>query len=541
MGAPERTVRAEPGAVQTPADRLSLYASTLRRRWRLALCIVVVTVLAGGAVAAQAPKTHDATANVLIGQRAQVDALLGAADYTPDPERDVNTSLELITLEPVAESVRRRLGLGIPAAALIGKVETGMDSNSNVVSITARDRSPRRAARIANAFAEAYRDFRARSARASIEDAVASAEERAALLGPGRERDALEGELRQLQAAAAFQTGGVQIVRRATAASARASGRLLSSALVAGFLGVLLAAVAVVFLARTDKRVRGTDDLEATVGRPVLATVPNARGRRGGVEASDALATLAVGLSLRGPWSRETPGPSQNGRPAGVLLLVSPGPDEGTPEVALGLAQALSDTGRRVMVIEADLRDPSFATRLGLDHGGGLVAVLQGAGMLDHELVELDGPRGTAAWALPAGARSLLPQPLLAGSRMAALVAEARRSADVVLLAGAPASTFGDSFALVPRADAALLVARLDATRRDDALRVARALEDLECPLVGAVATTGVSGVRTAIGLGGAARRRHSPLERPSEAGSPDLAANGSVAPSTTTSEVTVR
>jgi succinoglycan biosynthesis transport protein ExoP len=542
VGAPERTDNPQPGALQTPAARLSMYAATLRRRWRLALCIVAVAVLAGVVVATFAPKSYDATAKVLIGQRAQVDALLGATDYTPDPERDVNTSLELITLEPVAKSVRRRLGLDISDAMLIGKVETGMDRNSNVVSITAHDRSPRQAARIANAFAVAYRDFRARSARASIGDAIASAERRAALLAPGPERDALEAELRQLQAVAAFQTGGVQLVRRATAASALASGGLLPSALVAGFLGVLLAGVAVVFLARTDKRVRGADDLEAILGRPVLATVPNPLGRNGGVQASDALATLALSLALRDLRSREAAAGSRNGSSARVLLLTSPGRDEGTTEVALGLAQALSDTGRRVILIEADLRDPSLAALLGLEHRAGLVAILAGARTLDQELVELGDSGGGPAGArvVPAGARSLLPQPLLAGGLMAALVAEARRRADVVLLAGAPASVFGDAFALVPLADAALLVARFDVTRRDEALRVAGALEDLDCPLVGSVATTGASGVRTAIGLGGVGRRR-SHLEWLYETDPAGATANGSVAPSTTTPEVTVR
>jgi polysaccharide biosynthesis transport protein len=473
-------------AAETPADRMSMYAATLRRRWRFAVAIVAATVLAGVSVAALTPKSYDATAKVLIGQRAQIDALLGAADYTPDPERDVNTSIELITIEPVVHEVRRRLGLSLPPAALAGKVETGLDRNSNVVSITVRDDSPQQAARIANAFALAYQAFRARSARASIQDAVASAERRAARLDPGGERDALETELRQLQAAAAFQTGGVQVVRRATAASAVASGGLMSSAIVAGLLGIFLAAAAVVLLARTDKRLRGEADLEAHAGAPVLATVPNGGRPSGGAGASDALATLAMSLALR---DRRSP----NGRAARVFLLVSPGREEGATDVALGLARALADTGRRAIAIEADLREPAFAGRLGLPEAGGLTDVLDGSRTADQELVELGGSNGgpVRAWALPAGAPRPLPQPVLAGRRMATLVAEAHHNADVVLLAGAPAGVFGDSFALVPLADAILLVARLDVTRRDDAQRVVQALGDLGCPLVGAVATTG--------------------------------------------------
>jgi polysaccharide biosynthesis transport protein len=500
MAAPEAgDVRPGEG-LATPGERLSLYLKALRRNWALAACIVLTTVLVGVVVSTLAPRSYDATAKVLIGQRAQLDALLGANDYTPDPERDVNTSLELVTLEPVAEDVSRRLGLGLSAGALIGKVRTATAGNSNLVSITVRDDSPARAARIANAFADAYRDFRARAAQASLDDAIAGASERAAQLPGGGERDALETELRRLQAAAAFQTGGVQIVRRATAASAVASRRTLQSAVIAGFLGIVLAAVVVVVLARTDRRIRNSDDLEAAARRQVLATVPTST-RADGVEARDALATLALALTLREHKPRLGRGPLRTGPVPRVLLLASPGPREGTTKITLGLANALGDMGRRVIAIEADFREPSFATLLGLERSGGLASVLEGARDLDEALVELPsaGGNGAQVLALAAGSTSVSPQPLLAGFRMPAVVAEASRIADVVLLAGAPMTPFGDSFALVPLADAALVVGRLDVTRRDEAARAVRTLEELEIPLLGAVATVGGRAIRVPV------------------------------------------
>jgi capsular polysaccharide biosynthesis protein/MinD-like ATPase involved in chromosome partitioning or flagellar assembly len=514
-------------ATATPAERLAMYLGVLRRCWRLVVGIVAVALLSGAMVAAFAPESHEATAKLLIGQRAQVDALLGATDYTPDPERDVNTNLELITLEPVAERVSAELDLGLPPAALTSKVATEVAGNSNVVSITASDRSPQTAARIANAFADAYRDFRTRSARASIDDAVASAEQRAAALAPGAERAALTEELRGLQAAAAFQTGGVQIVRRATPASAVASGGTMSTALVAGFLGVVLAAVAVVLVARTDQRVRGEADLEAAAGSAVLATVSDSPAGGGSTGARDAFATLALSLSLRGLRSRESVRARRNGHAARVLLLVSPGPGEGTTEVALGLALALRDMGETAIAIEADLRGPGFAEQLRLGPVAGVAGILSGASTLDDELVELAGTPGgsPAAWAVPAGSALGLPQPMLAGPAMRALVSQARARAAVVILAGAPAALFGDSFALTRLADEVLLVARIDATRRDDVARVVAELKELERPPLGAVATRGR--IRRPVFLGAV------DVARP--------ASNGSVPASSTPSEVTAR
>jgi Mrp family chromosome partitioning ATPase len=520
---------------------MSAYWATLRRQWRLAAAVVAAAVLAGVGAGLLAPKSYEATAKVLIGQRAQVDALLGAADYAPDPEREINTSLELVSLDPVAESVRRRLGLNLGTAALIDKLSARIDRNSSVVSLTVRDDSPGRAARIANAFALAVRDFLARSSQATIEDAVAAAKERASQLAPGPERDALDAEVRRLQAAGAFKTGGVQVVNRATAASASPTRNLAFNAVVAGFLGVILAAVAIVVLARTDKRVRDEEELEAAVGRPVLATVPHSLGPSSDTAERDAFASLAVSLAFRGLRWRESRVAPPNGRYPLVLLLTSPGAGEGTTAVALGLARALGEMGRRVIAIEADLRAPRFASELGLEPAAGLAGVLVGARTLDEEIVELPWEigGGAPAAALVAGPGSPLPQPLLAGPGMAALVAEARRKADVVLIAGAPAGEYADSLALVPLADAVLLVARLDVTRRDELRRAAHASEELDERLAGAVATSGRRTRRSATRTV-KARARRAPTS-PGPAESAHSATNGAASPSRSTTEVTTR
>jgi capsular polysaccharide biosynthesis protein/Mrp family chromosome partitioning ATPase len=476
----------------TPADRMSTYWATLRRRKRLLAALVATAVLAGIGVGLMAPQSYDATAKVLIGQRTQLDALLGASSYAPDPEREVNTSLELVSLEPVAENVRRRLGLDVDASTLIGKLSAQIDRNSNVVSITVRDRSPREAARLANAFAVGFREFAASSAQASIEDAVTAAKERAAGLAPGPERAALDAEVRRLEAAAAFKASGVQVVHPATGASATPTRNLAVNAIVAGFLGMVLAAVTVVVLARTDKRIHDDDELGAIVGAPVLAEVPQRLGPPWDTDGRDAFATLALSLALRGLPPRHQETGNSNGPSSLVLLLTSPGRRDDSATVTLGLAQALTEMGARVMAIEADLREPRLASELGGESTDGLVGILTKGYSLGSELIPF--PWGSGAYipagAPPVGLGSPLPQTLLAGPELGMIVAEARRRADVVLIAGAPIGQVADSLALVPLVDAVLIVARLGATRADELERALAAFDELDAPVAGAVATS---------------------------------------------------
>lgn len=489
----------EHAAPSTPAENLGIYAAALRRWWPLVVALVAVAALAGFEVAGQLPKTYEATARVLLDREREIDTLLGKSEFSPDPERTLNTNVELITLEPVAEDVRRSLALREPANALVDRVTTAVDRNSSIVSISARDASPARAASIANAFAIAYREYRAQAARASVGDAVASAEARLRQLPPGRQRDELRAELRRLQVAGAFRTGGVQVVHRATPASASSRPRPAVSAVVGGLLGSIVAALVLVALARTDRRVRGDGELEQLTGLAVIARLPGGSGRAG-----DALATLAVSL-----WR-----PRTGGSPPAIVLLTSPGPDEGTADVALGLARALGSLGRSAIAIEADLRAPSFARRLALGTPPGLAAVLGGEADLERELV----PLGEGAAALPAGERSRLPQALLVGQAMADIVEDTVGRADVLLLAGAPLGVVGDALALAGLVDTVLLVARPGTTRVDDLERTLRALIRAGAPPVGIVATSRAPGGALFAAWRALASRRAGPPTEPAVA-----------------------
>lgn len=495
----------EPAPSATPGQALERYVATLRRWWPLAVAIVVVATLAALVVSMGRPKSYEATAKVLLGQQRQVDMVLGTGDYSSDPERDLNTSVELITLEPIADGVRRALGLHESSAALVGRVTTAVDRNSNIVAISVRDAEAERAAAIANAFAAGYRDYRARAARAAVQDAVTSAQARLAQLESGPQSDALRRELTRLEVAQAFQTGGVRVIHQATAASATSQPRPLTRALMGGFLGLIAAALTIVGLARTDRRAADDEDLEEITGRPVVARIP-----RSGAAAADAMVTLALGIA-RGRIGQGT---------GGVLLLTSAGPDEGAPEVAFDLARALGAVGLNPIAIEADLRSPRFSEILGVGDTGGLAALLDGTGDLDSELVVV----GAEAAVLPAGATAELPQALLASERMEAIVDEARERSDVVLIAGSPVGTFGDVIALAGLVQDVLLVARVDVSRPDELRRAVRVLTDAGIPPAGVVST--VRPARRPLAAVLAARRRQSPARE--------------MAPTTATSEVRV-
>jgi capsular exopolysaccharide synthesis family protein len=146
------------------------------------------------------------------------------------------------------------------------------------------------------------------------------------------------------------------------------------------------------------------------------------------------------------------------------LAITSALPGEGKSTISTGLAAALArDAGRRVLLIEADLRRPTIAKTLGLAPASGLAEFLKGA--LEDVPVRLVMPGG---FHLVVAGRMQLEEPEALGSPlMDALLRAGRRDFDVVLLDVAPILPVADTILMQDLLDGFLLVARSRQTPRD--------------------------------------------------------------------------
>jgi succinoglycan biosynthesis transport protein ExoP len=474
----------------------------IRRRWAMIALAIALGALAGGLLHSSSQPTYEATSKVLLEQQRPVDVLLGVDQAPADPTRDLSTGVRLIVLDPVVDRVRSRLGVPGSTDALLARVSAKLDGNTNIVDITARDEDPTQAARIADGFADAFRELRAEAAGANLTEAVQAGQRQLRRLGPGAEATPVGRELvrdiRRLEILAAFQTGGVQVVQRAPEPAAPSGMGVTEAELLGGLLGALVAGGLAIALARGDRRLHAEDDVERGLGLEVLAVIPRAallrggEGRRTGAGNADdregAFATLAARVAFA----------KAHGRP-GVLLVCSAGEGEGTTEVVLGLVSAFAGFGACALAIDADLRAPALTEAAGSEPSPGLAAMLTGERppeTLEEEVVELAVAGAPAsrqgdgsAWLLPAGRAATWSQALLAGPRMAAVIDEARLRADIVIIAGGPLAERGDAMSVAHAVDAVLMVIRRGRTRQAAARRALRSLQTIDARVLGAALT----------------------------------------------------
>ena len=236
--------------------------------------------------------------------------------------------------------------------------------------------------------------------------------------------------------------------------------------------------------------VESEQDATSASGLPVLGSIPMAPPIPGAVAPLESTPSIFVTmddpLSLPADSCRaiRTAVDCHNlDRPLRTLLITSPGAHEGKSTVLLNLALAFVESGRRVLMIDADLRRPSLHRALGVSNEGGL------ADMLQREEVWPEGFRGISPGLefLPSGTKIQNPGSLLSSRHMAALLEKARERADVVLIDCPPVLAVSDCLPLTSQVDGVLMVIRFGVTQRRSVIRAKQLLDKVSAGLVGVV------------------------------------------------------
>lgn len=467
----------------------------LRRRLPLFLiCVIVVpTVAAIGSVLQR--KQYTATASLLF-RDPQFDQKLFGSSYVqnePDPTRQAATNLDLVSLPRVAALTAGQLHDGMTEDQVSSAVSESAVGQSDLVSIQAVARRPQLAATLATTFANQYIDFRKNADRATIASAELPLQRQIASLPDplrnGALGQSLQARLSQLRVLAALQTGDAELVQPAEVPRAASSPKPVRNVALGLFFGLLVGLGLVILAEALDRRIRDPDEVEQLFDRPVLATVPQSPA----VTSVDAAlaAPAAEGEGFRMMWANLRY--FTLSRDIRSVLITSADRDDGKSTVAWGLAAAAANAGRRILVIEADMRNPTFARRFEVSAPIGLSNVLVGDMPLRDAIMRYRFPRrdeerlSQSLDVLFSGPRPPNPSDLMQSHRMADLLGEARDRYDLIVIDTPPAAAVSDTIPLISLVDGVIVVSRLGRTLRDHAHRLRRQLDHLDAPILGLV------------------------------------------------------
>jgi succinoglycan biosynthesis transport protein ExoP len=461
----------------------------LRERWWVVAAAVAACVAISLALSLSATKEYEATSRILVGQATtDITALINSnAVPTLDPQRQQGTALELVTSTAVAERVVRALDLREDPGAVADRIVATAEADTDLVSITASDASPQRAADLANAFAEQYRDGRTAADRQRLAQAEELLERQIAELPTTEvaQRRQLELALQQVTALRVVSTGNAEVVDRARVPTSASSPRPSRDAILGILFGLALGIGGVFLVDLFDRRLKSVDDFEGVYGMRTLTSIPEQS--RDPSSQRDQQAALEPFRILRGAL-----GLVGGGRD--VVLVTSAVAGEGKSTVAAGLARAIALSGQRCALVEVDLRRPTFHQQfdLGGDNRGLTTALVGGTPV--GELLRPVVPGLPTFFVLPSGPLPPNSAEILRSPEMGVLLRALSEEVDVVVLDAPPLLPVADAQVLLdhPQVDTCIVVGRAYRTSRDEARRARAVVERHRVRSTGLV----VNGVR---------------------------------------------
>lgn len=319
--------------------------------------------------------------------------------------------------------------------------------------------------------------------------------------------DSVLKRLKETNVSGDVPVSNIQIRERAELPLVPSSPRVLRNLSLSAALGLFLGAGLVFFLRYLDSSVKTAREVWQAVAVPTLGVVPHLSSlqpRAYGLKHARTPAITHSGQADAAPVSRELAlvhHPfsmisecyrairaalmlSQAGKPPQVVLLTSALPGEGKTVTTLNLGIALAQSGRKVLVIDADLRRGRCHELLNVRNHRGLTNVLTGS-LAVEESIQPTPVDGLSL--LSVGSRPPNPAELLGSSNMRELLVQLRQHFDFILIDSPPVIAVSDAMELSVMCDGVLMVIRAQQTSIETARRSMHRLKAVQARVLGAV------------------------------------------------------
>jgi capsular exopolysaccharide synthesis family protein len=244
-------------------------------------------------------------------------------------------------------------------------------------------------------------------------------------------------------------------------------------------LGLVAAALIIALLELLDDTFKSPEEIEEQLGLAVLGIIPlsdrSILTHLG--ESSSPVAEAFRSFRTALQFSTDQGAPK-------TIVVTSAQPGEGKSTTALALAMNFAQLGLKVLLIDADLRNPSQHRNLARNNGAGLANYLAGGAMPESifQKTDFDGLYLMASGPLPPN-----PAELLAGPKMLSLLSTASEKVDTVIIDSPPILGLADAPLLASIATGTLLVIATSDTRRSVVKAALKRLHFARARMVGAL------------------------------------------------------
>lgn len=493
----------------------------LLRKWGWLVLLLVGLAAAGSYFYSQTiPPTYRSTAILLVGQE-QSSANPTASDIYVS--NNLAQAYALLVNQPsVLQAAAKEINWEGSWESLYFAASATAPQNGQTINVSATANTPPRAQQIANSIAnqviaqsplsrqqqdaDTRREFMT-SQQALLQSQIVLAQkqltdlsQQAALETDQTKLDTLNARIAALQTkiesaqrtylqigALLNQAAGryITVIAPAPLPGAPISPNILQNVLLAAAAGLVLAVGVVLLLEYLDDTIKSNEDVRRELNLSVLGNIERITAIR---KPGDGLITLK---HPRSPVAEEYRSLRTNLRYSGIensgaaLLITSANPGEGKTTTAANLAIAVAQAGKRVVLVDADLRRPGVNRIFDLENQEGLTSLF-----LDQPLLLEDVLQDTVLPGLKiltAGDQPPNPAEILESRRMTEILQQLRQQFEMVIVDSPPALVVADASILASRCSGAMVIVDSGRTRTEAARKVTEVLTHSQVKLLGVV------------------------------------------------------
>lgn len=356
----------------------------------------------------------------------------------------------LATTEAVLQPVIDDLGLSMTVPQVADLLTVTNPEDTAFVNVTAETGDPQQSAAIANSVAE------------SLQNVVQTS-----LYDSGQQSPVKLSIVQQAQEPASPSSPNVPLY--------------MAVGLVGGVIVGVVVALLRDLLAR---RVQEARDLQDIVAAPIMGRIPeddSLKSSKPIVVASPAGPVAEEFRRVRTNLSFTAPVEGLSSR---LIVISSVGVNEGKTTTAVNIAASFAETGARVLLIDADLRHPSVADRIGIEGSAGLAHVLSSQAAVKDVVQRYWKPNFHV---MPAGPKPPNASALLNSDLMREMVHQALTQYDYVIIDTSPLIVSNDAAVFGKMGAGVMLVSGRDVTEKRELRDVASQLATMEVPIIGFV------------------------------------------------------
>lgn len=292
-------------------------------------------------------------------------------------------------------------------------------------------------------------------------------------------------QLEQIRLAEATSLDTLVVVEKAIIPKVPVRPRVLMNTLLAAIVGAMLGLGAAFLIEYLDDSIKSPDDITRVSGLSTLGVI--ARHKQNGEATlitlensrspvTEAFRTVRTAIQFAGV-----------DKPIRLLLITSSGPNEGKSTVAANLAVVMAQTGKRVVLLDADLRKPKQHKYWNVPNTVGLTGALfykeepeETANLLEETPVE-------GLWVIPSGQKPHNPSELLGSQKMKRFLERLLLEYDTVIIDTPPSLVVTDPVILAPLTDGVIIVTETGVTSEQALAQTTEILQSVGAHIIGVV------------------------------------------------------